>query len=72
MGLECKHFNKLKKIKKKTFKVASADLGLCRQDPQKINFFWKIANADPVRYRTRLQSCPYTPCALMQVFFLIF
>jgi hypothetical protein len=49
MGLECKHFNK---IKKKTFKVASADIGLCRQDKKngkKIDFFFKVALMDPVR-----------------------
>jgi hypothetical protein len=38
MGLECKHFNKIKKkIEKKTFEVASADPGLSRKDKKQIN-----------------------------------
>ena len=43
---------------------ASADPGLCTQDLKKIDFFFKVANADPVRYRRRLQSCSHRPCAL--------
>ena len=58
MGLKCKNFNKIKKKFKKNFKVASADPGLCRQDPRekkskknrkKIDFFFKVALIDPVR-----------------------
>jgi hypothetical protein len=92
MGLQCKHFNKIKKkfkknfqncqrrpwpvqagpkkFKKKfkknrffSFKVALIDPGP-EKKKKKIDFFFKVASADPVRHRTRLQSCSHRPCAL--------
>jgi hypothetical protein len=58
----------LKKIEKKIdffFKVAFIDPGLRRQDlKKKTIFFLKVASANLVPYRTRLQSCSHRPCAL--------
>jgi hypothetical protein len=41
---------------------ASVDPILCTHDLKKNRFDFKVANANPVHYRTRLQSCSHRPC----------